>query len=73
MTEEQFQEMYAEYLNVLKEVQSLDAPDLNCSKSQYVYQTSLETVASIADKLFAEISASHGYKMQNGEEDETYW
>jgi hypothetical protein len=64
MTEEQFKRLYAEYLTVLEEFQSLDAPDLNCSKSLYVYQTSLDTVASITDKLFAEISASHGYRME---------
>jgi hypothetical protein len=63
MTEEQFKRLHAEYLDALREINSLDAPDLNCSKSQYVYQTSLDTVASITDKLFAEISASHGYRM----------
>ena len=64
MTEEQFKRLYAEYLDALKEINPLDAPDLNCSKSQYVYQIAIENVASIADKLFAEISASHGYRME---------
>jgi len=64
MTEEQFQQMYAEYISALDMVNPVEEGDINYTEGHYLYKNALGYVSHIAYKLFAEISASHGYRME---------